>query len=265
MNKIARLASVTSLVFCASLTGSLAAPQDVVSQDDASMGDYRSGWESDKGGGNGFGKWNLQVKQASEGESHAGFFTATPSQNKDLNGIVIGGKAFGCFANGTDYEATAAFRSFDRPLQVNQSFSFQMEGGQFVRKFETDSGDGGSYGVTLLNDVSGTTGTDDYNKGVRFEFGYYQEDGAYLVYDGDGKKKLDVPFTDAGLSATVTLTGPDTYNLEVTTLTNKKTFRFEKRKLGGTAGSKIGGFCLFDRNGETNDVFFNGLQVLQKP
>ena len=57
----------------------------------------------------------------------------------------------------------------------------------------------------------------------------------------------------------------DAANLAVTVLSSKKTYHFDGRKLGGKAGDPVGGFCLFDRNGETYDVFFNGFQVLQKP
>ncbi len=255
---------VLSLVFYASLSG-VCAPLDIVSQDDASQEDYKPGWSSGKNGGNGFGKWNLQTKTGSGEHSHAGFYVASASDKSDLNGIADDGKAFGLYANGTAFEVAAAFRAFDRPLQAGQSFSLLMEHGQFVRKFDTDSSDAGSCGVTLLKDSAAATSTDDYNKGARFEFGYFPADAVYEIYDADGKKKLDVPFTDSGLAVTLTLLTADTYNLEVTVLASKKTYHFDGRKLAGTAGDAVGGFCLYDRNGETYDVYFNGFQVLQKP
>ena len=259
-----KTALALSFVLCASFAA-LCAPLDIVSQDDASQEDYKPGWSSGKNGGNGFRKWNLQTSTGSGEHSHAGFYVASTSDKSDLNGIAEDGKAFGEYANGTAFEAAAAFRAFDRPLQAGQAFSLLMEHGQFVRKYGADSPDPGSCGVTLLKDVEGATGTDDYNKGSRFEFGYFQADAGYVIYDGDGKKKLDIPFTDAGLAVTVSLLTADTYNLEVTVLSSKKTYHFDGRKLAGTAGDPVGGFCLFDRNGETYDVFFNGFQVLQKP
>lgn len=255
---------ILSLVYCASLTAGFAAPLDVTGQDDANQEEYKSGWNSGKNGGNGFGKWNLQTQTSGGDQSHAGFFVADTSAKPDLNGIATSGKAFGFYANGVDFESAAAFRPFDRPLQVGQSFSFQMEHGQFVKKFDTDSSQPGSCGVTLLSKTD-LTRAEDYNLGARFEFGYSQADSAYVVSDGDGTKKLDVPFTDAGLSVTFTLVTADTYTLEVTVLSSRQTYHVEKRTLGGTAGDTLGGFCLFDRNGETNDVFFNGFQILQKP
>ncbi len=251
-------------IFCCAALVAVCAPLEIISQDDASQEEYKPGWASGKNGGNGFGKWNLQTKTGGGDHSHAGFYVASTSDKSDLNGIADDGKAFGLYANGSAFEVAAAFRPFDRPLQAGQSFSLLMEHGQFVRKYDADSSDSGSCGVTLLQDTNATS-TDDYNKGSRFEFGYFQGDAAYVIFDGDGKKKLDVPFTDSGLAVTLTLLTPDTYNLEVTVLASKKTYHFDGRKLAGTAGNAIGGFCLFDRNGETYDVFFNGFQVLQKP
>lgn len=254
---------VLSLVFCASLAG-FAAPLDVVCQDDANQEEYKPGWDSGKNGGNGFGKWNLYTQTTGEEHSHAGFYLASTSEKSDLNGIATGGKAFGIYANGVGFESAAAFRAFDRPLQVGQSFSFQMEHGQFVKKFETDSPTPRECGLTLLAKAD-LTRAEDYNLGARFEFGYSQADGAYIVSDGDGTKKLEAPFTDAGFSVTFTLVTADTYNLEVTVLSSRQTYHVDNRRLGGTKGDGLAGFCLFDRNGETNDVYFNGFQILQKP
>ena len=255
---------ISSLVCCTSFAA-ICAPLEIISQDDAGQDDYKPGWSSGKNGGNGFGKWNLQTQTGGGEHSHAGFYVASTSDKSDLNGIAEDGKAFGEYANGTAFEAAAAFRPFDRPLRAGQSFSVLMEHGQFVRKWATDSPDPGSCGLTLLKDAGGATSTDDYNKDSRFEFGYLPSEAAYVIYDGDGKKKLDIPFTDAGLAVTISLLTADTYNLEVTVLSSKKTYHFDRRKLAGASGDPIGGFCLFDRNGETFDVFFNGFQVLQKP
>ena len=248
-------------------SGSHARPLDVVGDDDASKTEYsNSGWNSEKSDGSGFGKWTLRTTTGEGGNSNAGFYIASADAKQDLNGVVMRGKAFGMYANGTAFEAAAAFRNFDKPLKVGQSFSFLMEHGQIVKKFDKDAPGGGSCGLTLraANTVGGA---EDYNKDVRFEVGYYKNDagGGYNVYDGDGVKKLDVPFTDAGLAITFTLVTSDIYDLEVTTLANKQTVKLAGRKLNGITGASITSFCLFDRNGETNDVYFNGFQILQKP
>lgn len=238
-----------------------AKPLDVVGDDDASRY-VGSGWSTGKSDGTGFGRWVMQTITTG-GDSHAGSYVADAGEKPDLNAVAIRGKAFGLYANGTGFEESTAFRAFDKPLQVGQSFSFLMEHGEFVKKSDTDPG-GGSVGITL-REGNATGSAEDYNKGMRFEFGYYQKEKKYIIYDGDGTMSLDIPFTDAGLAVTFTLVTPDTYNLEITTMADKKTMRLNGKKLGGTPGASIGSFCLFDRNGETNDLYFNGFQILQAP
>ncbi len=239
-----------------------AKPLDVIGDDDASKTEYGSnGWSSEKGDGTGFGKWVLRTKADGIGNSHAGFFIAG-AEKPDLNGVAIRGKAFGMYANGVGFEVATAFRDFDKPLKAGQSFSFLVEHGEIVKKFEMDAEGGGSLGVTLRSSGEARN-TDDYNNAARFEFGYYQGQKGYVIYDGEGSKKLDIPFTDAGLAVTFTLVGADNYNLEVTTLADRKTVRLTGRKLGGASGAAVTSFCLFDRNGERDDVYFNGFQILQ--
>ena len=48
-------------------------------------------------------------------------------------------------------------------------------------------------------------------------------------------------------------------------LGSKQMVHLAGRHLAGTAGAPIASFCLFDRNGETNDAYFNGFQILQAP
>lgn len=255
------LVTAASLCFAGQLQ---AKPQDVIGDDDASRY-VNSGWNSDKGDGTGFGPWELRATTAKEQNSHAGFYIASADAKPDLQNAAIRGKAFGMYANGVSFEAAAAFRAFDKPLLPGQSFSWIMENGEIVKKFDVDTDtDGGSLGLTLR---TGNANSDagEYNVGVRFEIGYYKKANAYILYDADGMKKLDVPFTDAGLAITFTLVTPDTYNLEITSLADKKTVKLNGRKLGGTLGDPIASFCLFDRNGESNDVYFNGFQILQAP
>jgi hypothetical protein len=256
-----RAACLLSIVCLFTLAG--AKPLDVVGEDDASKSEYGGNWSNDTSGGTGFGHWSLQTTTAPGSDNtHAGFYIAGTDSKSDLRGAAMDGKAFGLYANGTGFEVAAAFRPFETPLKVGQGFSFLMQAGEIAQKFEIDDTAGGSIGLTLRSSAD-AGGTDDYNKDARFEIGYYKSDLAYVITDGDGRKKLDIPRDDAGLAVTVMLTGADTYDLEITTLTDKKTTRMTSRKLGGTAGGPIAGFCIFDRNGELNDAYFNGFQILQ--
>src|SRR5438132_1448416 len=89
-------------------TSALRAEERVnVSEDDAAQGAYNDGWSDGKNGGSGFGPWILKTATG-EGESHAGFFIATKSNNADLNNIDTSGKAFGTYANGVSFEQATA-------------------------------------------------------------------------------------------------------------------------------------------------------------
>ena len=161
------------------------------------------------------------------------------------------------------FEAVTAFRPIGRTLAPGMAFSFTMKHGEFVKKFDTDDPAPGSTGITLRTG-NANANTDDYNRGARWEFGAYEGQGNYQIYDGEAKQDTGIPTSDGGLSVTFVLTGPDTYDLEVTKLDGKKTTKLKGRKLGGAAGGKLESFCIFNRDGEKADVFFNGFQVTKE-
>lgn len=232
-----------------------------VADDNASQGAYGGGWGDGSNGGNGFGPWTIRaVNNNKTGESHAGAFIADTEANADLVNVGINKKAFGLFANGVVYEQAVAFRAFAKPLAPGMSFSFLFKHGEIVKKFDHDDPAPGSAGVVLR--TGNTNGSaDDYNKGSRVEFGMYEGQGNYQIFDGEKKQDTGIPTSDGGLSVTITLVTADTYDLEVTKLDGKKTITIKGRKLGGTAGAAIESFCIFNRDGEKNDIFFNGFQV----
>jgi hypothetical protein len=232
----------------------------VIAEDDASNSAYSGGkWDNSKNGGSGFSNWSLTA-EGNDNDRHSGFFIADTKNNPDLNGIVKGDKAFGLFANGPGFEQAIAFRAFDKPLQKDDSFSFMMDNGTFEKKFEKDDPTPGSIGV-VLRTSNANSSVADYNKDAVFEFGYYAGKDNYQIYDGSGPDKADsgVPFTDAGISVTVTITGADSYDLEIQTLKDKKLTKLPGRKL--SAPGAVQSFAIFDRNGETNDAYFNQFQV----
>lgn len=237
----------------------LALAKDQIAQDDASQSAYSSEWKSGSNGGSGFGPWTQQTLTSGD-PSNAGFYIATQENNADLNGIAVGGKAFGMFANGVSFEVASAFRAFSKPLGVGESFSFTMEHDRFEKKFDSDSSAAGAIGITLrTGDQAGSI--EDYNKNARFEFGIYGGQANYQIYDGEENHDTGVPFTDAGLSIKFTLLTADTYDLEITTLADKKTTKLSNRKLGGASGGSLDSFCIFDRNGEKADAYFNSFAV----
>lgn len=238
------------------LIPSLFSEQVNIADDDANQSAYAVGWESGKNGGEGFGPWTLTTEGNDENR-HSGFFIATTENNSDLNGIASKGKAFGLFANGESFEQAVAFRPFTKPLAVGDSFSFSLEHGAIEKKFEKDDPAGGSIGLVLRagNEASGVG---DYNKGAIFEFGFYKGKDNYQVIDGSPNSDTGVLWTDAGVSVTCTITGKETYDLEIVTLKDKKITKLPGRKI---KGDPIASFAIFDRNGEQYDAFFNSFQV----
>jgi hypothetical protein len=249
---------LTSFVLLAALSME-AGEVMILAEDDASDPAYKAGWS---GGGSvlGFRDWTFKTLKAASGNSSAGFFIVEKGRNPDLNGIAIRDKAFGLYANGTGFEAAVAFRPLKKPLAVGQTLSFLIEHGTIGRKFDKDDPGGGAIGVTLRSGNE-AGGIGDYNKRTRFEFGCFEGQGTYRVYDGSPDRDTRIALTDGGLSVSVTLVTIDTYDLEVTTLADRKTNTFTGRRLGGESGGAIESFCIFNRDGEKSDAFFNGFQI----
>ncbi len=240
-------------IFCLTSPCLFAVPTNLA-EDDASQ--YGDGWGNGKNGGTGFGNWTLTTEGNDESR-HSGFFIATTDNNKDLNGIAKDSKAFGLYANGSGFEQAVAYRSLDKPLAVGDSFSFMMETGPFEKKFEKDEG-GGSVGLTLRSG-NATDSTADYNKNALFEIGHYQGQSNYQIYDGSNKPDSGVPFNDQGIIVTVTITGSDTYDLEIQTMKDKNVVKLPGRKL--SSSGSVESFAIFNRNSEKYDAFFNQFQI----
>jgi hypothetical protein len=240
----------------------LHAESTVVAEDDASQSAYAGSWDNSKNGGTGFSNWTLTT-EGNDNDRHSGFFIATTKNNSDLNGIVKNDKAFGMFANGPGYEQAVAYRSFEKPLIVGDSFSFMIENGAFEKKFDNDDPTPGSIGL-VLRSGNANSSVADYNKDARFEFGYYNGKENYQIYDGSGADKVDsgVAFNDSGVSVTVTITGADTYDLEIQTMKDKNVTKLPGRKLSGSGA--IQSMAVFDRNGEKYDAFCNQFQIAKE-
>ncbi len=251
--KIPRL-SFVAFLFGASLANAM--PSNPTADDDASQSAYNGGW-NESGGGYGFGNWKFQETHGAS-DSFAGHFLAEVGNNPELGPIATGNKAFGLYANGAEFETAAAFRPFSSALGVGESFSFQMVNAPIEQKGATDNPGAGAVGLTLRNG-NAADGPDDYNKGARFEIINLKGQGNYQIYDADNGHDTGVAFSDKGVTVKVTLTSADTYDLEITRLSDNKTSKLTGRRFSGSGS--IDSFCIFDRNGEKADGFFNKLSV----
>jgi len=231
-----------------------------IAEDEAAHSAYNGGWDSGKNAGTGFGAWLFQKNGGVSSDSHAGYFIAGAATQPDLDNVAPVGKAFGMFANGVDFEVACAFRMFDAPLAVGDSFSLLFESTDFIRKFETDDSRPGVIGFSLRTG-SAAESWDDFQTGARFQFGFYEGEGNYQVYDGESDTDTGVPAGSAGVAVTVTLVTADTYDLEITSLDTKETKKLSGRKLAGDPGTPIESFAIYNQDGETGDAYFNGFQV----
>ena len=248
-------------LFAVALVAALANAKEPLAavKDDAGQSAYNGGW-NESGGGSGFGSWKFQESHGPT-DSFAGHFLADTGNNPELGPVATGGKAFGLYANGSEFETAAAFRTLSTPLQAGDSFSFQMVNQAIEQKGATDNPGAGSIGLTLRNGKDANV-PDDYNKGSRFELINLKGQGNYQLYDGDPGHDTGVAYSDKGITVTITLTSADTYDLEITTLSDKKTSKLTGRRFSGSGS--IESFCIFDRNGEKADGFFNNFQVIAK-
>ena len=228
-----------------------------IAEDDGAHSGYSGSWGNDKNGGSGFAAW-VTTTETSGSDQHAGFFIADTSSNQDLNGIAKEGKAFGLFANGAGFEQAVAFRAFNKPLEVGDSFSFMMETGSFEKKSDKDTAGGGAIGLVLRSGNANSSPA-DYNKNSMFEFGHYQGTTNYQIHDGSPNADSGVAFNDSGVIVTVTITGSDTYDLEIQTAKDKNLTKLPGRKFASSG--PVESMALFNRNGEKHDAYFNGLQV----
>jgi hypothetical protein len=251
-----------SILLATFLAGSslLQAEPANIASDDTAQDAYSGGWPTDKAGG-GFSAWTHRTSVGGGADTYAGFFIASKDKNPDIKGAGVNDKAFGLFANGAGAEAAVAFRSFDKSLAVGDTFSCTIQvGGTMAKKSSSDEGAPGEIGFTLRTGSENGI-TDDYNKGERFQFVQVKDTVNYQIRDGGDSPDSGVAVTDGGVTVKVTLTSPDAYDLEIVTLNDAKSTKLTGRKLAGAAGSAIDSFCIFNRNGESSDGYFNSFSV----
>ena len=112
----------------------------------------------------------------------------------------------------------------------------------------------GTIALFSLRDSSGS---------ARFEFYFNGGDSYYTINDSNALvNDSGIPFTASGLHLVFTLVTADTYNLQVTRLSNTNNYTFAGRTLKGTAGNALSQLRFFYRNSDVGntacqDFFFN--------
>ena len=225
--------------------------------DRASESAYVSNWSSGQNGGFGFGPWQLATSTGSSGQN--GFFIGSSTNNGTPGGVSIDscGKAFGLYANSG--KSAVAFRTFGgSPIAGGQTFRWRMDNG-----FISSSA---SVGITLRTG-NATGSVNDYNTNSRFEFYFVGGNTNYTVFDANGVRDTGVPFSSEALDLQFTLTGADTYSLQISRLATGLTTNLTG-SLAGTGGAALDSFALYNRfagSGAAYDAFFNYFQLSAVP
>ena len=89
--------------------------------DNADESAYAAGWSGGSNGGTGFKGWNLVL----DGQGDAGGFFIGDSKKTGAADINTNSRSFGMFGH-DKAKSTDAYRSFDSPLDVGQSFSVEI-------------------------------------------------------------------------------------------------------------------------------------------
>lgn len=242
----------TIVTFCgALLIGSALTHAAAPAADDASDSAYSGGWSNGSNGGAGFSPWALTHG------SNSGFFVGDSSLNasgSSGNINTTGAKSWGEFANTNDVAAAV------RPFTLggsNGSASLDI-GQQFIMKLDTGFvQNGGTVGFGLLD----STGL------ARLEFFFVGGQTKYTVSDS-GTQTTAHGFTGDGLTATFTLTTPDTYSLKLDFNTGTPTTENFTGTLRGTAGAGIDRVRIFNANagaGSSANAYANSMQIVPEP
>jgi len=223
--------------------------------DTAAASGYGGEWKGGSGAVDGWEEWILRANGNPDKKSYAGFYLAKQEEKSGSTSVATEGRSFAMFADGEGFQEAAAFRGFAKPLEVNQTFSVD-----FITPIpKSNAGTTGSIGLTLRSGKK-AEGPADYNAGARFELTALEGQANYQIFDGSQPSDSGLAVTPAGFRAEFTLQTPDTYNLKLYPLSGGSPVELTGRKLGGSAGSPLESFAIFNRDSEQN-AFFNRLRL----
>jgi len=203
--------------------------------DDASDPVYDDGWDDGDDGGSGwFSGWT--------GLGDVGF-VATSTLNGDGDDdqdgdIDTGGRAW-AFTLTTAGVPANVVRRLDGPLEVGQTITVEMD--------HEAVPDPGTTGIRLTSSVGEQ----------RFALSWFGSQQDYFVLD-DGSQRMNVPYTDEGLTVVFSLTGADSYSVDLTPIGGST------KTISGqlAAGVDITNLILNAiGTGTTETFFFNSIAV----
>jgi hypothetical protein len=221
--------------------------------DDTSNPIYAGTWSAGQNGGFGFGPWAMSFS------GNAGAFVASSAANGDGTGnIDIGSISWSLFARDPSNLAeairpfTAGGVTGDSTLGVGEKFILKFDNG-FVDN-------GGAVGFGLRN-AAGQN---------RFEFFLQGSLTTYTLNIASDVQTVHQE-TGGGMTIAFTLTGSDTFQLDINYAVGSPSSETFTGTLQGAAGSGIDRFRLFNfaagisSPGDGKNVFFNSVSVVPEP
>jgi hypothetical protein len=206
-------------------------------------------WITGQNGGTGFGAWTLNGPGDSNG-GHGGFFMGSSTANGSSGslGIDTSGVSWGMYAN--SLQVVDAIRPLTGgSLLVGQKITLSIDTGLVASTNGGDPANNGTAGVEGFGlQTSGGTN--------RIEFFFTGGATNYTLADGTGTHDSGIGFTTNGLALAFTLTGTNSYALDVTP-NGGSTTTFTGSLEGGT-GVDIGRMRFFDFNGAGGDLANGG-------
>lgn len=168
-----------------------------------------------------------------------------------INAFIPGAVAWGMFSGAAT--TVEMVRPLSGPMTIGETISIDFDNG-FI-------GPGGAVGITLQTGVGLGLGAG----ATAFEFLFFGGAGSYSVTDGTGTFFTGLPFTDEGMTLSLTVTGPGTYAATVT---------FKGGAPVGGAGPLAGGggpivqariFSFSNPGGPAFDTYANNISVVPEP
>lgn len=261
--KFARITAAAVLASCITSTTAYSA---AMAYDDASKPVYVSAnaWNEGQNGGFGFEPWDMQF-DSNPGDTGTLYISSQGNGGGTGNidsTTVLGGRAWGLFARNFTNQS-AAVRQFtpggvtgDRTLGIGEQFRVKFDNGYV----DTYGGTGaGIVGFGLQNSAG-------HN---RFEFFLVGGNPATNTYTLNIANNVQTIHTEtyAGMTLLFTLTGPDTFKLDITYGQGTPITETFTGDLEGDSGSGIDRFRAFDFQAGPSgrNVFYNNIEVIPEP
>ena len=223
--------------------------------DAASHSAYADGWQNGDNGGSGFQPWQL-LSGADPGQLNP-IYMMDPHfvDIGSLTANTLSPPSFGLTTDSDPTRRVEAIRDFSTPLKVGQSFEVEIDGSALE----------GPNGIGNMFQLIGSDGAVRHE--VATAAGSFGDNWFATDLLGSTNSQLGA---EEAIRYQLRLTGPDRFNLSVSSLSSGFGFATINASLTGTPGTEITGlrFATFGTGSSVDgarELFFNNLRVTGVP